>query len=204
VGALQLSADEVLTTTRAVRLRLDLSRPVEREVIEECARIAQQAPSATNTQPGHLVVVTDADQRAEIGRIYRELAEATIPKYEALRPERSFRGEWFLVEHLAEVPVHVIPCVAFPRDAQPAVPPSPWTSILPLAWSFMLAARARGLGTTWTTIHLHREQEVAELLGIPYDDVRQAALLPLAYTRGTEFKAGRREPVERILHWDGW
>jgi nitroreductase len=209
-----LTADEVLTTTRAVRRRLDLGLPVERALLEQCLRIAQQAPSGSNAQPWHFVIVTDAEQRAELGRLYRELAETIMPRPETItsgyaervdEARRVYRSAWFLAEHLGEVPVHVIPCVEWPRDE----PPRPfgaglWASVIQAAWSFMLAARARGLGTAWTALHLHREQEVAELLDIPYEQVRQVALIPVAHTKGGDFKAGPRQPLEDVAHWDRW
>jgi nitroreductase len=106
---------------------------------------------------------------------------------------------------LAQAPALVIPCIEGRRDAQPyASQAALWGTIAPAAWSFMLAARARGLGTVWTTIHLYHEREAAEILGIPYDEVMQAAMTPVAYTRGTEFKPAKREPLERMVHWEGW
>ena len=77
-------------------------------------------------------------------------------------------------------------------------------SIVPATWSFMLAARARGLGTCWTTFHLAHEREAAELLGIPYEAATQAALIPVAYTKGTDFKPGPRKPLGEVIHWDRW
>jgi nitroreductase len=211
---LPLSADQVLTTTRSVRKRLDLNRPVERSVIEECMRIAQQAPSASNRQHWHFVVVTDAARRKAIGDLYLKARQAS----QANRAARTFRNEEqavvyervttsadYLGEHMGEVPVLVIPCIEgrieqMPFSGQAAL----WGTIIPAAWSFMLAARARGLGTVWTTIHLAYEREAAEILGIPYEQVTQAALIPLAYTIGTDFKLAPRDPLDTMLHWDGW
>ncbi len=111
----------------------------------------------------------------------------------------------FLAEHLQDVPVHVIPCIRGRPENQPlAVQAGLWGSILPAVWSFMLAARSRGLGTAWTTFHLKFEAEAAELLGIPFGEVTQAALIPVAYTIGTDFRPGQREPLERTVHWDAW
>jgi nitroreductase len=204
---LDLSPDELLSTTRAVRKRLDLSRPVEREVIEDCLRLAQQAPTGGYAENWHFVVVTDADKRAALAQIWREVAEPYLARRTA--PEgpilRVTEAVHYLAEHLHEVPVHVIPCVEKRTDGAPAVvQASVWSSIIPAAWSFALAARSRGLGTVYTTFHLFHEREAADLLGIPYEDVMQAALLPVAYTIGTEFKPGRRKPLDTMVHWDGW
>ena len=211
---LPLSADEVLTTTRSVRKRLDLDRPVERSVIEECLRIAQQAPSASNRQHWHFVVVTDAAKRKALGDLY---LKARL-EGQATRAARTFQTEEqasiyprvsesadYLGDRMGEVPALVVPCIEGRIEKQSISGQAAlWGTILPAAWSFMLAARARGLGTVWTTIHLAHEREAAEILGIPYEEVTQAALIPLAYTVGTDFKLARRDPLESMVHWDGW
>jgi nitroreductase len=201
---LPLTPDELLSTTRAVRRRLDLSRPVEREVIEECLELAVQAPTASYRQDWHFVVVTDAGLRAGLAELYRRGAEP----YFAGRDPSSIpflASAKYLVDHVHEVPVLLVPCIEGRVDGLPAQrQASRWGSIVPATWSFMLAARARGLGTCWTTFHLAHEREAAELLGIPFDDVTQAALVPIAYTKGTDFRPGRRKPLENVVHWDGW
>ena len=206
---LNLSADEVLSTTRAVRRRLDLTRPVEREVLEECLRLAQQAPSGSNAQTWHFVVVTDAPTRVKLAKLWRRGAER-YRRHLGPGPfdpaqARIYETVWHLADHLHEVPVHVIPCIEGRIDGAPgAVQAGKWASIIPAAWSFMLAARERGLGTVWTSFHLNWEQEAAEILGIPYDTMMQAALIPVAYTVGTDFTAARRGPLEGMVHWDSW
>ncbi|HEU5439565.1 MAG TPA: nitroreductase family protein [Ktedonobacterales bacterium] len=218
---LNLTPDELLSTTRAVRKRLDFSRPVEPEVIRECLELAMQAPNGGNRQPWHFVVVTDAEKRRALGDIYRkgwatylgmpfnqpEAHAALAAKY----PERAqtqlrvASSAQYLADHMHEAPVLLIPCVWGRADGQPAEAQAGlWGSILPAAWSFMLAARARGLGTSLTTVHLFYEQEAADLLGIPYARVTQAGLIPVAYTEGTEFKPAAREPLDRVTHWNGW
>jgi nitroreductase len=205
-----LTPDELLATTRSVRKRLDLERPVEPEVLEECLRLAQQAPTASYAQNWHFVVVTDAAQRAALGELWRSVAGPYLERRAAAaaadeRVARIGDAVRHLADHIHEVPVHVIPCVEGRTDSAPAVvQASRWASIIPAAWSFMLAARARGLGTVWTTFHLLREREAAEILGIPYDKVMQAALIPVAYTIGTEFKPAARKPLETLVHWDRW
>jgi nitroreductase len=204
---LELTPDELLSTTRAVRKRLDLERPVEHSVIEDCLRLAQQAPTASYSQNWHFVVVTDAEKRAALGELWRSVAEPYLERRRA--PDEQFRrigdAVRHLIAHVHEVPVHVIPCVEGRTEDAPApLQASRWASIVPAAWSFMLAARSRGLGTVWTTFHLWREEEAAEIIGIPYADVMQAALIPVAYTIGTEFKPGRRKPLETLVHWDSW
>ena len=206
---LELTPDELLSTTRAVRKRLDLGRPVERETIEECLRLAQQAPTASYAQNWHFVVVTDPDKRAALAELWRSVAGPYLEQRAAAwagdpRIGRIGDAVHHLAEHLHEVPVHVIPCVEGRTEDAPVVgQASRWASIIPAAWSFMLAARARGLGTVWTTFHLVHEREAARLLDIPYEDVMQAALIPLAYTIGTDFKPGARKPLDTIAHWNG-
>lgn len=202
------AVDEVLTTTRAVRRRLNLNRPVERDVILECLRLAVQAPTASNQQNWRWVVVTDPDKRAAIADIYRSCGEDYLAHAarttEDPQTRRVYESAHALSATLAQVPVHVIPCIEGGLEGAPlVVAASAWASIIPAAWSFMLALRARGLGSVWTTLHLVKADEVAEILGIP-DGVTQAALLPVAYTIGTDFKPASRPPVEDITSWNTW
>jgi nitroreductase len=207
---LDLTPDDVLATTRTVRKRLDLTRPVEREVLEDCLLLAQQAPSSSFSQNWHFVVVTDADKRAALGELWRSVAGPYLRHRAAAAaadPNIARIGDAVrhLAEHIHEVPVHLIPCVEGRTDGKPAAAQaSRWASIIPAAWSFMLAARTRGLGTAWTTFHLRHERAAAELLGIPYDQVMQAALIPVAYTVGTEFKPAVRNSLDTMAHWDHW
>jgi nitroreductase len=202
----ELTPDELLSTTRAVRKRLDLTRPVPRELILECLRLAQQAPTAGYAEDWHFVVVTDPEKKAGLADLWRRGAAAYREMGGGGKAgPRVGDAVTHLFEHLHEVPVHVIPCVEGRTDGAPVlVQAGKWASIIPAAWSFMLAARSRGLGTAWTSFHLFHEREAAELLGIPYDDVMQAALIPVAYSIGTDFKPGRRKPLDSIVHWDGW
>jgi nitroreductase len=204
---LDLTPDELLSTTRAVRKRLDLERPVEREVLEECLQLAQQAPTASYSQNWHFVVVTDADKRAALGELWRQVAHPYLERAGERRGQLKRIGDAVvhLAEHIQEVPVHVIPCVQGRYEGKPnALVAAMFGSIVPAAWSFMLAARARGLGSVWTTFHLLHEREAAEILGIPYDEVTQVALIPVAYTIGTEFKPGARKSLDTMVHWDSW
>ena len=216
---LNLSFDEVLTTTRAVRKRLDLTRPVEAEVIRECLSLAVQAPTPGGMQNWHFLVVTDPAQRSALAALYRKSAHspggqedilkqviaAAADEQEAADLSRMADSARYLTEHLHEVPVHVIPCIQGRTGNLSAVEQSAhWGEIWPATWSFMLAARSRGLGTVLTTIHLDFEQEAAEVLGIPYEQVMQIGLIPVAYTLGTQFKPAARKPLDEVLHWDRW
>jgi nitroreductase len=199
-----LGPDELLTTTRAVRRRLDLQRPVERAMIEECIRIGLQAPTASNSQEWAFVVVTEPERRFELAKLYRLAAGRHYDRPEGAR-DRRLRSGQHLAEHLHEVPVLMIPCISGRTDtADVYEQASQWGSIVPAAWSFMLAARARGLGTVWTTWHLKYEREASDILGIPYDDVMQTALIPVAHVLGTDFKPTKRKPVEDVVHWNEW
>ena len=220
MSLLHLSPDELLTTTRSVRKRLDFSRPVEPEVIRECLEIAVQAPTGANSQGWHFVVVTDQEQRKALGDIYRKgyqfYRQSTAtghPLYEGRSISRKEmetlkkvrNSSEYLADHMHEVPVLLVPCIWNRADgASTAGQAGVWGSILPAVWSFMLAARERGLGTAWTSVHLYYEQEAAEVLGIPYEKVMQAALIPVAYTLGTDFKPVSRLPMESIVHWEKW
>lgn len=202
------SIDEVLSTTRAVRRRLDLTRPVEREVILECLKLAMQAPTASNDQNWRWMVITDADKRAAIAEIYRSVGEDHLNRAASTEPNpqtrRVYESAHALTAILAEVPVLVIPCLERRFDGgNLIVAASAWASIIPAGWSFMLALRSRGLGSVWTTLHLAKEREVAELLGIP-DTVTQVALFPVAYTVGTDFKPASRPPAETVTSWNTW
>ena len=202
------SVDELLTTTRAVRKRLDLTRPVERDVILDCVRLAMQAPTASNAQDWRWVVVTDADKREAIAEIYRSIgaqylahAASTADDPQTRRVYESALG---LTETLAKVPVHVIPCLENRFEVTDhLVSASAWASIIPAGWSFLLALRSRGLGSVWTTMHLAKEREVGELLGIPATAM-QAALFPVAYTIGTDFRPATRPPAESVTFWNTW
>ena len=213
---LNLTPDELLSTTRAVRKRLDLTRPVEPELIRECVELAVQAPTGSNTQRWHFIVVTDPEKRKALGEFYRlgmmaaygpdsENSKQAPPQDPQLAQtmERVRSSSWYLAEHMGEVPVLVVPCIRGRLDgAASPVQAGVWGSILPAVWNFMLAARARGLGTAWTTLHLLHEKEAAEVLGIPYEKVTQAALIPVAHSIGTDFKPGPRKPLDEVLHWD--
>ncbi len=198
--------DRLLSTTRSVRKRLDLERPVPREVVLDCLRIAQQAPTGSNSQGWRFVVVTDPSLRSGLADLYRE---ASAEYFAGARAgtgqlDRVRDSAIYLRENLERVPVHVIPCILGRADGVPSsVAAGFYGSILPSAWSLMLALRSRGLGSAWTTLHLGREKEAAALLGIP-DEVTQVALLPVAYTLGTDFKPAKRPPVEEIVHFDRW
>jgi nitroreductase len=191
---LELTPDELLSTTRAVRRRLDLEQPVDRAVLEECLRLAQQAPTGSYRQNWHFVVVTEPDLRAGLADLWRQGAEkylAGIGDPEAIpgMMGRVVGGVFHLRDHLHEVPVHVIPCIEGRIESGPvALHAASWGSLLPAVWNFCLAARARGLGTCWTTLHVFYEQEAAEVLGIP-ENVVQGALIPVAYTKGIRLQA---------------
>lgn len=206
------TCDHLLSTTRAVRKRLDLSRPVPRGIIERCLELAVQAPTGSNSQNWRWVVVDDAGKRQALADLYRRGGEAYLTgageRADAAgdaQTARVFRSALYLMEHLHEVPVHVIPCLlGRPGAAAGATALGGYfASIYPAVWSFQLALRARSLGSCLTTLHLGLESEAAEILGLP-ENVVQTALIPVAYTLGTDFKPAARPSVETITHWNGW
>lgn len=211
-----LHPDALLTTTRSVRKRLDLSRPVPMELVRECLQVALQAPTGGNAQGWHWIVVTDPELRATIGDYYARSWRAyhasggsagALFRDEPVRAATQRRvsdSAAHLGDHMGEVPVLVLACIALPGGRLPEGNQAGlWGSLLPAAWSYMLAARARGLGSAWTTLHLAYETEIAELLGIP-GDVRQGVLLPTAYYTGETFKSAPRRPLDEVLHLDRW
>ncbi len=215
---LNLSADDVLTTTRAVRKRLDLTRRVDPADIRECLDIATQAPTGSNRQNWHFVVLTEPDVIARMGDLYVRAIAATKEQvavltridpsdpdtYEAQNQRVTSSAE-HLFGVIGQVPGMLIPCITGRvSDGSGTRVLSHLGSILPATWSFMLAARNRGIGTVWTTVHLALEEEAAAMLGIPYPDVTQVALIPFGYTIGTDFKRATREPLERVVHWNRW
>lgn len=205
------NADLLLSTTRSVRKRLDFERPVEREVLLECLRLAVQAPTASNRQTWRWMIVTESGLKARIADVYREAAipylresQATAADGGGAQDRRVFDSAMYLAENLEKAPAFVIPCIAEdlgkldPLGATVAL-----GSIVQAGWSFQLALRARGLGSTWTTLHLRNAQAVADLLAIPAG-VTQVSLIPVAYTKGLDFRPAKRPPVEEITHWDHW
>ncbi|MTD17309.1 nitroreductase [Nakamurella sp. YIM 132087] len=198
--------DELLSTTRAVRKRLDLERPVPPEVILDCLRLATQAPTGSNSQGWRFLVVTDPAKRAKLAEFYRSggedylAASADVPRDEQGTRVRS--SAEYLVDIIDKVPVLVIPCL-LGRITDISQAAGFFGSIHPAIWSFQLALRSRGLGSVWTTFHLAHERETAALLGIP-DSVTQAAMLPVAWTKGTDFRPATRRPIEEITYLDSW
>jgi len=214
---LDLTPRELLTTTRAVRLRLDLERPVDRADVEDCLRLAFQAPNGSNQQLWQWVLVDDAPTRAAMADIYRAAMDGYIAEMSAKRArgsapaqasgatqQRMTESVFHLREHLHEVPVLLVPTVAGRLDnATIFEQATRWASVIPAVWSFMLALRTKGMGSAWTTLHLHREAEMADLLGIP-SRVTQVGLFPVAHTIGTDFKPADRSASEATIHWNHW
>lgn len=211
-----MDSDRLLTTTRSVRRRLDLERAVHRQVIEECLNLALQAPTASNQQNWHFLIVTEAEPKKQLAALYRKAfksyagqAAATSSAYPEDDPRAQRRSQvgasaMYLAQVLHRVPVLVIPCLRNRLEgATVAAQAAGYGSILPAAWSFMLALRSRGLGAAWTTLHLSYEKEAAALLGIP-EDVTQTCLLPVAYTVGDDFRPAERLPLSQVSSWNRW
>lgn len=203
--------DRLLSTTRAVRKRLDLTRPVPRQVLLDCVRLSQQAPTGSNSQGWRWLLVDDPELRRGLAALYRKTADTYLAQARANlsqadpQTQRVYDSAFWLVEHLAEVPVHAIPCLLGrpPEGSSNVAGASYYGSIFPAVWSFQLALRSRGLGSALTTLHLFHEREAAELLGVDYEKLTQVALLPVAYTTGTEFRPARRPAPETIVSWNG-
>lgn len=215
-----LTPKELLTTTRAVRKRLDLEKPVEIELVKKCIEIAQQAPSASNRQNWHFLIITDQYLKNSLSDLFQKGWHSYIdsptsvaktmnsddPK-KSKTQRRIYESAKYLVDNLRNVPVFVIPCVEGRTDGSNVsvvVQSAIWGSIAPAVWNFVLAARLYGLGTTWTSFHLRFEKDAAELLKIPYEKVMQVALLPVAFYKGSSFRPAPRDPVDKIIHVNTW
>jgi nitroreductase len=205
------TVDRLLTTTRSVRKRLDFERPVPQDILRQCLEIAMQAPTGSNAQGWHWIVVTDAQKKAALADLYRRAATGYIKRDErppermpddphAWQMRRVLDSSAYLMERLHEVPVHVIPCLTR-RGPQLAL--TSGASIYPAVWSFQLALRARGLGSCITTLHLRHADEAASLLGLP-ENVVQCALLPVAWYTGKTFRPADRRDTARVIHWERW
>lgn len=210
----QDACDELLTTTRSVRKRLDFSRPVPQEVIETCLDIAMQAPTGSNRQGWHFICVRDPDRKRGLAELYRKAfmiysQSDARPNFEGNDPRATQQpliesSALHLAEHMEDAPLLVVPCVeGAVATAGNLAQASVFGSILPAVWSFMLALRSRGLGAAWTTLHLMYEEDAARMLDIP-EGITQAALLPVAYYTGDTFKRAPRIPAHERTYWDRW
>jgi nitroreductase len=206
--------DALLSTTRAVRKRLDLDRDVPNDVLLDCLQLAVQAPTGSNQQGWRWMVVRDQERKDALAELYRRgggdyLATAADSTEQGTTMHRVLDSATHLAQNLHKVPVLVIPLIIGRVDSPnlgganniTTVAAGLLGSIVPAMWSFQLALRSRGLGSCYTTMHLQFENEAAELLGIP-DHITQAGLLPVAYTLGTDFKAADRPPVSAITYLD--
>ncbi len=206
------SVDYILQTTRSVRQRLDLTRPVERETVMRCLEIAIQAPTGSNQQGWKWLIVTDAEKKAQIGEYYkqawyaysRQVARGSAGHEPSAQMKRVIRSAQYLADHMGEAPMMIFPCVqGRPAAGSAAANAGLYGSIIPAAWSLMLALRARGIGAAWTTLHLSYEKECNAILGIPAD-VTTAALLPVAYFTGETFQKAKRIPASELTYWESW
>ena len=207
------AVDHILTTTRSVRRRLDLTRPVDPKVIEEAINVALQAPTGSNAQDWHFIVVTDPEKKKAIADLYRKSADEyrnrARPNYGADDPrtaqqKRLGESGAYLYQHLHEVPLFVFAGIDGRFEKEPQfMQASRYGSILPAAWSFMLALRARGVGSAWTTLALRYEKEVAKILGVP-ENITLAVMMPVAYYTGTDFKPAKRLPAKDLTYWNTW
>ena len=204
-----LTPDELLATTRSVRRRLDLERPVEAALIDECLELAVQAPTTVNRQHWHFVVVTDPARRAALAEIYRrawsDYARGASPDDDRPGESGPAASSRHLARNLHRVPVLLVPCVeGRPEGGSNSALAELYGSIVQASWSFQLACRARGLGSVFTTYHLDYERDAAAVLSIPYEEITQVALIPVAYTVGADFRRAPRRPMGEVVHRDGW
>ncbi|MFN3339407.1 MAG: nitroreductase family protein [Dietzia sp.] len=213
-----LGGHELITTTRAVRRRLDLEREVDPRLLEECVADSLQAPQGSNLLRTEFLVVCDPDRIDRLGRIYRgefdsfyRASEVGLfnrvdsdPRH-AAQSRRTRDSAEHLAAVMSRVPVLVIPCLT-PRldEGDVLAAKHRLATVYPTVWNFMLAARLRGLGTCWTGMTLGREDEVAEIVGIDPTRVEQVCMIPVAHYAGTAFRSAWRPPAEEFIHWDSW
>lgn len=211
-----MDADHALKTTRSVRFRLDFERPIDPDLITECLEIALQAPTASNSQQWQWVVVTEPEKIAAIADVYKRSFQVLANRPPEERPdygpgdsrteqsEKVTASATYLAEQMHRCPALLLACInGRVEDEGAQRQAAVYGSILPGAWSFMIAARVRGIGMAWTTLHLRHEDEVADLIGIPRD-VTQAALFPMAHFTGDDFKSAPRVPLDQVVHWNQW
>ena len=208
-------SDHLLTTTRGIRRRIDFDKPVDVNVINECVEIAIQAPVGSPAMGAHFVVLTEPELKRSVSELYCKALEPFCEKWEAVELENADPSEHDHIrkvystyrwhgENLHRVPILVIVAMMGRWEHESArMQAGKYGCIFPAAWSFMLALRTRGLGSCWMTLHLDHEREAASLLGIP-DDVTQAALLPVSYFTGTDFRPAKRPPASEYIHYNGW
>ena len=209
---LNLSVDEVLTTTRAVRKRLDVERPVPRALLEECLELALQAPNGSNRNDWRWIIVDDPETIAKLAHEYRtamgvlhsgEKPSPMYPKGSTPREDKLLESAYALAEKLDRMPALLIPLMPGRPDGKSVIEQAAmWGSIVQAVWSFFLALRSRGLGSCWATVTTRREKEIADLLGIPFEDYTQIGMFPIAYTIGTDFKKAYRKPVAEVLSYN--
>jgi nitroreductase len=202
----------VVETTRSVRRRLDYDREIEPAVLERCIDAAVQAPTGMNREAWRFLVLTDAAPKAAIGELYRTSMEGIATRFRDRLPEEmrdqklpSERPTYVdLAENLHRMPALILVCSEGRPDPQNiAMQVAFYGSVLPAAWSLMLALRASGLGTTWTTLLVTEEERVASALGIP-ENVTQTILLPVAYTKGAVLKPAARKGAGEVTYWNHW
>ena len=215
---LDLTPDELLKTTRSVRKRLDLVKPVPMSVIDECMDLAIQAPTSTYGENWRFMIVTDPDKKKAIAEWYKKGHDLFELRQNSSKEElkgvhsaknRVLSSINYLAENLKDIPVLMIPCILGRLDAEQVAynvqyQATMYASIIPAVWNFMLAARARGMGTCWTTLHLPFEREVGNIVGIPVEEVTQIAMIPVAFTLGTKFKAAARRPLNEVMRLNAW
>ncbi len=199
-----------LRTTRSVRRKLDLERPVPPELIESCIDVATQAPTGLARESWRFLVLTEPEPKRAIGELYLDTFSGLVERWREIpeladAPEPPALGPGYrqLAERLHEFPALVLVCSLGRPSEDPAQQVAFYGSVLPAAWSLMVALRARGLGATWTTLLARRSDEVARVLAIP-DDVTQTVRLPVAWTRDAVLRPAKRKPAAEVTFWNGW
>ncbi|MBJ18330.1 MAG: nitroreductase family protein [bacterium] len=203
---------EVVSTTRSVRRRLDFDRAVAPELIERCIDAAVQAPTGMNREAWRFLVLTESEPKARVAELYRSGFDGLATRFRNQLPSERRDQELpnerptyvGLAENLHRMPALILVCSeGRPDPDNAAMQVAFYGSVLPAAWSLMLALRASGLGTTWTTLLVTEEDRVADALGIPAD-VTQTILLPVAYTKGAVLKPATRMGASEVTYWNRW
>ncbi len=207
--SLRTAADAVdwaLSTTRSVRRRIDWERPIEPEVIEAAIDVATQAPTGVQAESWRFLVLTEPEPKQAVATLYRSafdryVSARTQAQAEVAAP-RPAQAQ--LAERLAEMPALILVCAeGAPASDLTALQVGFYGSVLPAAWSLMVALRVRGIGSTWTSLHLLHADETARALGIP-DGVTQTVLLPCGYTKDATLRPANRKPATEVAYWNQW
>lgn len=193
------AVDHYLSTARSVRRKIDFERPISRKDLEACVNVAVQAPTGIPGETWRFLIVDDGETKQRVAAVYRDVITE-------LMTERGLpmkQTQQALMDRLPEMPCMVFVCSLGQPMPTHAGQVAFFGSVLPAAWSLMLAMRVRGIGATWTSVLSARCEQIAEILNIP-DDVTQTVMLPCGYTKDATLKPADRLSAADVTYWNSW